>query len=76
MRNQTQENEHSFLRILITAILFMTFFQLLTEFVEAIYLFGLLGTEIPPEIGLVILFFSPLLLLPLKKVLSAPLGSK
>jgi len=54
----------------------MTFFQLLTEFVEAIYLFGLLGTEIPPEIGLVILFFSPLLLLPLKKVLSAPLGLK
>ena len=76
MRNITQENQVSFLKIALPAIIFMTFFQLLTEFVEAIYLFGLLGTEIPTEIGLVILFLSPLLLLLLKKPLTSSLGLK
>ena len=76
MKNHTQENEVSFLKIVLPAIIFMIFFQLLTEFVEAIYLFGLLGTEIPTEIGLVILFFSPILLLFLKKPLTSPFGLK
>jgi endonuclease/exonuclease/phosphatase family metal-dependent hydrolase len=44
------------------AVLFLFFFQLVTDFVEAIYAFGLLGTGIPPEIISVLLFFSPLLL--------------
>ena len=49
--------------IFLWGIIFLFFFQLLTEFVEGIYLYGLLGTDIPPEIGLVALFFVPLLLL-------------
>ena len=47
---------------LLIAIVLLFFFQLITEFVEAVYLFGLLGSEIPPEIGMVALFLSPLLL--------------
>jgi endonuclease/exonuclease/phosphatase family metal-dependent hydrolase len=48
---------------LLQGILFLSFFQLLTDFVEAIYAFGLLGTSIPPEIAAVLVLFSPLLLL-------------
>jgi endonuclease/exonuclease/phosphatase family metal-dependent hydrolase len=55
------------LAFLLTAILFLFFFQLITDFVEAIYAFGLLGTAIPPELGFVLLLFSPLALLFLKR---------
>lgn len=54
-------------RTTVFAILFLFFFQLLGDFVEAIYAFGLLGTSIPPEIAAVLLFFSPLLLLFLRR---------
>ncbi|MGB4802160.1 MAG: hypothetical protein WBV59_05870, partial [Anaerolineae bacterium] len=50
-------------RTTVYAVFFLFFFQLLADFVEAIYAFGLLGTNIPPEIVAVLLFFSPLLLL-------------
>ena len=50
-------------RQILFAILFLFFFQLLAEFVAAIYAFGLLGTSIPAEMVAVLLFFSPLLLL-------------
>lgn len=43
-------------------LLFLIFLQLLTEFVAAIYAFGLLGVSIPVEIVAVLLLFSPLLL--------------
>ena len=49
--------------IFLWGVVFLFFFQLLTEFVEGVYLYGLLGSEIPPEIGLVGLLFAPLLLL-------------
>jgi endonuclease/exonuclease/phosphatase family metal-dependent hydrolase len=51
-------------------ILFLFFFQLISEFVEAIYAFGLLGTSIPPEIASVLLLFAPLLLVFLPRPLS------
>lgn len=41
------------------AFIFLFFFQLLTDFIAAIYAFGLLGTGIPPELGFVVLLFSP-----------------
>ncbi len=53
--------------ILLHTILFLFFIQLLTDFVAAIYAFGLLGTSIPPEMGFVLLLFSPLLLLAVRK---------
>ncbi|MCK5430723.1 MAG: hypothetical protein KAI94_14685, partial [Anaerolineales bacterium] len=53
--------------VILYAILFLFFFQLIADFVEAIYAFGLLGTGIPPEIVCVLFFFSPLILLFLPK---------
>ena len=50
------------LKLVLISILLLFFFQLLTDFVEAVYIFGLLGSSIPPEIVMVLLFLSPLLL--------------
>ena len=50
------------LKLVLISILLVFFFQLLTDFVEAVYIFGLLGSSIPPEIVMVLLFLSPLLL--------------
>jgi len=51
-------------------ILLLFFLQLLTNFVEAIYIFGLLGTGIPVEVAAVLLLFSPLIWLLLPRGLS------
>ncbi|MCJ7550739.1 MAG: hypothetical protein MUQ30_13785 [Anaerolineae bacterium] len=48
--------------IVVYTILFLFFFQLIREFVEAIYAFGLSGTSIPPEIVSIVLLFSPVVL--------------
>ena len=48
--------------ILLAGLLFLFFFQLLSDFVAGIYAFGLLGTGIPNEIISVLFLFSPLLL--------------
>lgn len=45
------------------SLLFFFFFRLITEFVEAIYAFGLLSTSIPPEVVSILFFFTPLLLI-------------
>jgi len=60
----------SLLRTALHTILLLLFFQLLSDFVESIYVLGLLGTNIPPEIASVILFLSPVLLLLLPRALS------
>jgi len=49
--------------IVVYTVLFLFFFQLIREFVEGIYAFGLLGTSIPPEIVSIVLLFSPVVLL-------------
>ncbi|RPI32624.1 MAG: endonuclease/exonuclease/phosphatase family protein, partial [Chloroflexota bacterium] len=56
--------------MLIYAILFFFFFRLVTNFVEAIYAFGLLGTSLPPELAFVLLLFAPAVLLFARKPLS------
>jgi endonuclease/exonuclease/phosphatase family metal-dependent hydrolase/MFS family permease len=48
--------------ILLASLLFLFFFQLLSDFIAAIYAFGLMGTGIPAEIVSVLFLFSPLLL--------------
>ena len=53
--------------ITLFGILFLFFFQLISEFVEAIYAFGLMGTSIPPEIVSVLFLFTPLLLFLFRK---------
>jgi len=60
------------LNVLLASILFLFFFQLITEFVEAIYLFGLLGSSIPPEIAMVLFLLSPVLLFAFRGKISPP----
>ena len=43
------------------ALLYLFFFQLLTEFVAAVYAFGLLRTQVPPEMATLVFLFSPML---------------
>jgi len=57
---------HRSLGWVLHGILFLFFFQLLTDFIEAVYAFGLLGTSIPVEIVSVLFLFSPFCLLFLK----------
>ncbi len=54
-------------RTLFYALLILTFLQLVSDFVESIYTFGLLSVDIPPEIASVVLFFTPLALLPFRR---------
>lgn len=55
------------------SILWLFFFQLVSEFVEAIYAFGLMGTGIPVEIAFVGYFLLPFLFLILETS-ARPLG--
>lgn len=48
--------------VMLYGLLFLFFFQLIADFVEAVYAFGLLQTGIPTEIVSVLLLFSPFLL--------------
>lgn len=56
--------------IVVYSILFLFFFQLISHFIAGIYGFGVLGTGLPVELGAIILFLSPFLLLFFKKGLS------
>ncbi|HZK29381.1 MAG TPA: endonuclease/exonuclease/phosphatase family protein, partial [Clostridia bacterium] len=56
--------------IALNSILLLVFLQLLSDFVEAIYAFGLMGTNIPVEIVFVLYFFSPLILLVAPRAIS------
>ncbi len=49
--------------ITFSALVFILFFQLVPDFIESVYTFGLLGTNIPPQIVSILFFFSPVLLL-------------
>jgi endonuclease/exonuclease/phosphatase family metal-dependent hydrolase len=51
------------LSIALYGLLSLFFLQLLSEFVEAVYAFGLLNTSLPPELITVLVLLSPLLLL-------------
>ncbi len=50
-------------RTILYSLVFLLFFQLAADFIETIYTFGLLGTNIPPEVVSIVFFFSPLILL-------------
>ncbi|MCX7031462.1 MAG: endonuclease/exonuclease/phosphatase family protein [Spirochaetes bacterium] len=53
------------------SLLFLVFFSLITGFIEATYTFGLLGTDIPPEVVYVLFLFSPFLLLLAPRILDS-----
>jgi len=57
------------------SLLYLLLFQLVSAFVEGIYVSGFLGTSIPAEVVSVVLFLSPLVLVLLPTDLSGrPLG--
>lgn len=56
---------------ILDSLLFLAFFGLITSFIEATYAFGLLGTDIPPEVVCVLFLFSPLLLLLMPRALES-----
>jgi endonuclease/exonuclease/phosphatase family metal-dependent hydrolase len=58
------------LEVALYSLILLFFFQLISDFVEAIYAFGLMGTSIPVEIVSILFLFSPLILLVLPKGLS------
>jgi endonuclease/exonuclease/phosphatase family metal-dependent hydrolase len=57
----------SYFAIIAYSILFLFFFQLLADFIAAIYAIGLMGLNLPPEIACVLLLFSPVLLIFFRK---------
>ena len=63
MKASVSTNRSEWKFSLFSILVFVLFFQLTPDFIESVYVFGLLGTEIPPEIISILLFFSPVLLL-------------
>ena len=70
MERSTALKKHPLVQVTFYGLLLLLFFQLCSDFVEAIYVFGLLGTSIPVEIVSVLLFLSPVVLLLLPRGLS------
>lgn len=63
MQGQHRSGSRTLLDIVLYALLFLFFFQLLTDLVEATYSFGLMMTGVPVQVASILLLFSPLLLL-------------
>lgn len=59
--------------VLFNALIFLVFFQLISDFIESIYSFCLLTVGLNESILAVLLIISPILLLFLKKALPAPI---
>jgi endonuclease/exonuclease/phosphatase family metal-dependent hydrolase len=68
--DRSQLTSNCLLKTILYSILFLFFFQLVSDFVEAIYVFGLLGTSLPAETMCVLFFLSPVVLLLLRKGIS------
>lgn len=69
-----QRNRSSWPQVVFWSLFFLFFFQLVADFVEAVYAFGLMSTGIPPQIVAVLLFLSPILwvLIPQKHTKAFP----
>jgi endonuclease/exonuclease/phosphatase family metal-dependent hydrolase len=63
MNNHESSSRSTWQIILFFTLIFLFFFQLVPDFIESVYAFGLLGTNIPPQIISILFFFSPALLL-------------
>ncbi|MGE5222870.1 MAG: endonuclease/exonuclease/phosphatase family protein [Omnitrophica WOR_2 bacterium] len=71
MSSQEASGRNHLVETLFFGLLFLFFFQLLTDFVAAIYAFGLSGVSIPPEIIFILILFTPLLLVFTRKSLGS-----
>lgn len=63
MKSAGSNNQSQLIEVAFLSILFVVFFQLLVDYIEGVYAFGLLGTGIPMEIISVLLFLSPFLMI-------------
>lgn len=63
MRVAESTKNHQIIEVAFFSVFLVIFFQLIVDFVEGIYAFGLLGTGIPVEIISIAFFLSPLLML-------------
>lgn len=63
MNKRELSTRYTWYTILFYSLVFLLFFQLVPDFIESIYAFGLLGTNIPPQIISILFFFSPVILL-------------
>jgi endonuclease/exonuclease/phosphatase family metal-dependent hydrolase len=63
MQSQHRSNLRGIFDIALYAVIFLFFFQLVTDLVEATYSFGLMMTGVPVQVSSILLLFSPLLLL-------------
>lgn len=63
MNKRELSTRYTWYYILFYSLIFLLFFQLVPDFIESVYTFGLMGTDIPPQIISVLFFFSPVLLL-------------
>jgi endonuclease/exonuclease/phosphatase family metal-dependent hydrolase len=70
MQSSKAPNRQNLADVVLYALVFLLFFQLISDFVEAIYVFGLLGTSVPIEIISVLFFLSPVVLLLLPRGIS------
>ncbi len=59
-------------RIVLFTILFLFFLQALSDFIQSIYSFGLLVTAFTPQLAAVLLLFSPLVLIFVRRAPSRP----
>lgn len=69
MKKLTSSEASPWKVVLFLSLGFLLFFQLVSDFIESVYTFGLLGTEIPPEMVSIVVFFTPALLLFFKQKL-------
>ncbi|MBN1536477.1 MAG: endonuclease/exonuclease/phosphatase family protein [Anaerolineales bacterium] len=67
---QKSTTRSQWFRIAFFALIFLLFFQLVPDFIESVYTFGLMGTDIPPQIISILFFFSPCLLLLFPRLIS------
>ncbi len=63
MNNPESSSRSAWQIILFFTLIFLFFFQLVPDFIESVYAFGLLGTNIPPQVISILFFFSPVVLL-------------
>src|SRR5574340_157383 len=63
MKSGVSSDVSSWKIILFLSLTLLLFLQMVSDFIESVYAFGLLGTDIPPEMVSIVLFFSHVVLL-------------
>jgi endonuclease/exonuclease/phosphatase family metal-dependent hydrolase len=73
METTFRRDAFDFRNLFVHSVLFLFFLLLISDFIEATYVFGLLGTSLPTEIVFVLILFSPLILIIARRYPSRPL---